>query len=101
MAGPNSAYAVAIDDTTFAAQDSPAVAQHSGRKRLYLRNNDPTNIIYLDGNPGVTSATGFPLLPGDVINETRMQAEGLDVQLAIYAVCATSETAELRVWERD
>lgn len=101
MGAPNSAYPVAVDDTTFGAVGNPAVAQHSGRKRLYLRNNDATNVVYLDSNPGVTSDNGFPLLPGDVINETRMQGQGLDVQGAIYAVCATSETADLRVWERD
>lgn len=94
-AAPNSAYAVSVDDTT---GDAIAIPKGIGRKRLRYRNNGTKN-IYLDQNPGVTSDTGFPLLPNDVVFEVR--ENGLDVQKPVYAVCASGESSQLRVWESD
>ena len=50
-----------------------------------------TGTIYLGGTNAVTSATGFPIAPG----------EGMDIDLAggddVYAVCATGITATVSV----
>jgi hypothetical protein len=64
------------------------------RKALSIRNFHKTTKAYTGGS-GVTSSTGFPLLPYESLPFDISQA------VNVYGICETGQTAEIRYIELD
>jgi len=69
-----------------AITESATLHNESGENILSITNNG-SNVIYVSGEAGVTSGNGYPLYVG----------ESMLVKSKFYAVCATTETSDLRM----
>lgn len=78
-----------------AVTDTPAVvilASAAGRRDVLVGNAGP-NAVYV-GSASVTAATGVPFEVGQTLTYTQASTGGDD---AMYAICASGQTASLRV----
>lgn len=70
---------------------APIAAANANRTRLWLKNDGP-NTVYLNHSAAAVLASGFPLLSGE-----RMLMDGPEAKLAWNGVCASAESASIRV----
>ncbi|MDA8171067.1 MAG: hypothetical protein M0Z48_04465 [Nitrospiraceae bacterium] len=65
-------------------------ASNAGRKNIIIKNTDAANTIYIGNNNLVTSGTGFPLGPLDVLSMNHYTGN-------IYGICAAGLAANAAV----
>lgn len=82
--------AIAVTDATGATE----VPLEASTTRFSIRNLGP-NTAYLSTETGVTSGTGFPIPNGATSRFGKVPAAAL----SLYFVCATGQTADLRLIE--
>lgn len=98
MAEPQARY---LDNFVFNIDDTGKINLLSNapssnpRAWIYVYNLGP-NIVYI-GGPNLTAANGYPLPPQDLTVGTDPSREVEAFGGQVYAICATGETAEVRV----
>jgi hypothetical protein len=89
--GRKSCYAVAVTSS------ATALSTNGKRLGLIIRNNDSINPVYLGKDSTVTTANGFPLLPGEVLQDLDAYDPNQGDVDTWYAIAASS--VDVRVIE--
>lgn len=77
---------------------SKVVPEGTGKKLCVIKNMGP-DTVYLSNSAAPTVAQSFPLLIGESLVLAHDGPHGLELSEALYGICDTGDTAELRVLE--